>query len=131
MCASGQQLRYLEELVKLDRGVQKVTLKMINENIAKHKLQVADQSDAASNCGHSGWAHRHVSLYNTLNACDGLVAKLRNHELSKSSADGRAWPAKTKSSIALTKLATEPEEVAFLMHTLLHGDRTEQRFWEN
>ena len=103
----------------MDRGVQKVTLKMINEDIAKHKLQVADQCDAASKSGHSGWAHRHLSLYNTINACDGLVVKLRKHELSKSSADGRAWPAKTKSLIALTKLATGPAELAFLMYTLL------------
>ena len=127
MCASGQQLRYLENLVKIERNVEKASLTMINEEIAKKCLQVADQSFGPQ----SLWAHRHLSLYNTIDACDGLVTKLRQHELSKSSADGRAWPAKTKSLIALTKLATEPEEVAFLMHTLLHGDRTEQRFWEN
>ena len=94
-----------------ERGVQKVTMKMIYEDIAKHKLKVAEQSDAALKSGHSGWAHRHLSLYKTINACDGLVVKLRKHELSKSSADGRAWPARSKSLIALTKLTTEPEEV--------------------
>lgn len=130
--SSGEQLDYLQELMKEVRQARTVTIKQLQEEFTRRDVIIAeddyegDEEGGAAKCspikrkqeGSKTWVTKVMAVYTRLADVEGLVALLRTNELS-SSQEGRSWCGKRKPLELVAKTCKSVTELDFVFKGLL------------